>query len=37
VPEFESAVEIFDTMFNDIADSDKAKIRGLNAKSFFAF
>ena len=33
--EFETAIETFDTMFDGIAESDKAKIRGLNAKTLF--
>jgi predicted TIM-barrel fold metal-dependent hydrolase len=33
--EFETAVEIFDAMFDGIPESDKAKVRGLNAKRLF--
>ncbi len=37
MPEFDGAIEIFETMFEGIADAEKAKIRGLNAKKLFAF
>jgi predicted TIM-barrel fold metal-dependent hydrolase len=33
--EFKTAIEVFDTMFNGVPESDKAKIRGLNAKMLF--
>lgn len=35
--EFETAVQIFDTMFEGVPETDKAKIRGLNAKRLFRF
>ncbi|MDQ6677985.1 MAG: amidohydrolase [Acidobacteriota bacterium] len=37
VGEFETAVRIFDTMFEGVPEPDKAKIRGLNAKRLFRF
>ncbi len=35
--EFGRCIQIFDTMFDFVPESDKAKMRGLNAKKLFAF
>jgi hypothetical protein len=35
--DFEKAVEVFEGMFAFAAESDRAKIRGLNAAKLFKF
>jgi len=35
--EFADAVELFDTMFDFAPESDRAKIRGLNARALYGF
>ena len=35
--EFGRCIQLFDTMFDFVPESDKAKMRGLNAKKLFAF
>jgi predicted TIM-barrel fold metal-dependent hydrolase len=37
MPNFEKAVDLFDTMFDFATESDRAKIRGLTAKKLFGF
>jgi predicted TIM-barrel fold metal-dependent hydrolase len=37
MPEFEQAVTLFDRIFDFISESDRAKIRGLNAVKLFRF